>query len=369
MPDVPVPPVRGDESVAYRSPMTHMASSRAQTCPPTCFCSKLTWNCDSVGLTSAPIGMPKTIMSASFHNNNIEYIPSNFLKNLPLLQIVDLRNNKIKNITAGAFTDLPELATILLDDNQISGIEVGSFVNLPGLTHIRITNNSLTSLAQGTFENLPLVETIRLSINPNLSVIEPGTFRNLDSLLRIQMNGTATNYTHLGPYNYGKGSGERTFAPGCPKLREIDLGRTKIRAIEPDTLQDSDFIVRARRVSRFAQYSTLLSECDLLNQYELILEFDTVSTTTICMPKQGALLSDSPSTSQKDHLNPTRRRVLTEEDFALLDKLNPGANPPASNVPHVIHGMPVYGEDHRRLVESLDAGIVYEETLDHEAFM
>lgn len=61
--------------------------------------------------------------------------------------------------------------------------------------------------------------------------------------------------------------------------------------------------------------------------------------------------------------------MLTEEDFALLDKLNPGANPPASNVPHVIHGMPVYGEDHRRLVESLDAGIVYEETLDHEAFM
>ena len=66
------------------------------------------------------------------------------------------------------------------------------------------------------------------------------------------MNGTLTNHTLLGPYDYGKGRGQRTFAPDCPKLREIDLGYMKIRALEPDTLQNmsniDDFLVRIRRV-------------------------------------------------------------------------------------------------------------------------
>eukprot|EP00943_MAST-04B_sp_MAST-4B-sp1_P003774 g3774.t1 len=378
-PLIPVPPVRGDESIVYRSPLTHMASIRGVNCPDTCFCSKLTWNCDSARLTEAPIGMPPTLLYANFHNNNIKSIPTNFIKNLPNMQVIDLRNNDIEELKAGAFTDLEQITTILLDDNVIRKIEVGAFSNLPAVKHIRISNNSLTHLAAGTFEDLPKVETIRLNLNRNLATIEPGAFRNLASLIRIQMNGTNTNYTHLGPYDYGKGRGQRTFAPGCPMLREIDLGRMKIRALEPDTLQNmsgtEDFLVRIRRVGPFLQYSTLLSECDLLNMGEIMIEFDNVTTTTICAPTQGATLDQSPSTSQKDHLDivnkPGRRRLISEEDLILteseakkiIDEKVMKQMGDTSEIPSVLHGMPIQAMDRRHLQESLEAGIIYEEFL------
>lgn len=372
MPGVPVPLVRGDESVLYRSPLTHMASSRAPTCPPTCFCSKLTWNCDSARLTEAPLGMPPTLLSASFHNNYITYIPPNFLKDLPLLQTIDLRNNLISNISSSAFSNLPELVTVLLDDNRIGSIEYGSFVNLPALEHIRLRNNSIRALRAGTFEDLPNLKLVRITNNYDLDTIEPGSFRRLERLEKIQLNGTKTNYTHLGPYDYGLGEGSRTFAPDCPKLREIDLGRMKIRAIEPDTLQDSSILVRVRRVGVYLQYSTLMSECDLLFENEIIIEFDTVSSTTLCVPSQGARLADSPSRSQKDHLpgfngGNGRRRVLSEDDLQLFERLVPGATPTRnkklSNIPSTIHGMPVDYSDRQSLLDSIEAGIVYEESL------
>lgn len=295
------------------------------------------------------------------------------------MQVIDLRNNDIEELKAGAFTDLEQITTILLDDNVIRKIEVGAFSNLPAVKHIRISNNSLTHLAAGTFEDLPKVETIRLNLNRNLATIEPGAFRNLASLIRIQMNGTNTNYTHLGPYDYGKGRGQRTFAPGCPMLREIDLGRMKIRALEPDTLQNmsgtEDFLVRIRRVGPFLQYSTLLSECDLLNMGEIMIEFDNVTTTTICAPTQGATLDQSPSTSQKDHLDivnkPGRRRLISEEDLILteseakkiIDEKVMKQMGDTSEIPSVLHGMPIQAMDRRHLQESLEAGIIYEEFL------
>ena len=395
---IPVPPVRGDESILYRSPLTHMASIRGIHCPATCFCSKTTWNCDSATLTEAPTGMPPTILYGNFHNNNIKSIPSNFLVNLPNLQVIDLRNNDIEELNVGAFVDLPQLITILLDDNVIRKIEIGAFSNLPAVKHIRISNNSLVELKAGTFQDMPNVETIRLSLNRDLAVLEPGVFRRLDSLIRIQMNGTSTNYTHIGPYDYGKGRGERTFAPDCPNLREIDFGRMKIRALEPDTLQNisnvDDYLLRIRRVGPFMKYSTILSECDLLNQGEIMIEFDTVTTTTICAPTQGARQEliepknpvhppnppdpgpDSPSTSQKDHLEIVqggggRRRLISGEDLPVTEEdakkiINEKVLKSMGNIeeiPSVIHGMPIASMDRRHLVESLQAGIIYEEFL------
>ena len=327
-PLVPVPNKTGAESVKYRPPLTHMASIRSPVCPDTCFCSRLTFNCDSAKISNLPIGMPPTLLYANFHNNNIRTIPANFLENLPNLQVIDLRNNFIESLDVGAFSNLPQVTTILLDDNLISRIEVGALKNLPALKHIRISNNSLTKLVTGTFQDLPKLETIRINLNLKLSVVEVGTFRRLDSLLRIQMNGTLTNYTLLGPYDYGKGRGQRTFAPECPKLREIDLGYMKIRALEPDTLQNmsniDDFLVRIRRVGTFLTYSTTLQECDLLNQGEIILEMAGGSTTTLCVPTQGAGLDQSPSTSQKDHLksfsNPARRLADDDENLPVTRK-------------------------------------------------
>ena len=376
-PLVPIPPKNGAESVKYRSPLTHMASIRSAVCPDTCFCSKLTFNCDSANISSLPIGMPPTLLYANFHNNRIRTIPANFLENLPNLQVIDLRNNFIEKLDAGTFDNLPQLTTILLDDNLISSIAVGALQNLPALRHIRISNNSLVKLVAGTFQDLPRLETIRLNLNQTLSVVEIGTFRRLGGLLRIQMNGTLTNYTLLGPYDYGKGRGYRTFAPDCPKLREIDLGNMKIRALEPDTLQNmsniNDFLVRIRRVGEFLTYSTKLQECDLLNQGEIILELPGTSTTTLCVPTQGAGLDQSPSTSQKDHLksfsNPSRRLLDTDEDQAMTSEeahrvveenvLKSMGN--LEQVPNVLHGMPLQGMDRRHLTESLQAGIIYEE--------
>merc|ERR1719197_1514620 len=118
-----------------------------------------------------------------------------------------------------------------------------------------------------------------------------------------------------------------------------------------------DFLVRIRRVGTFLTYSTTLQECDILNQGEIMLEMPGGSTTTLCVPTQGAGLDQSPSTSQKDHLksfsNPVRRlsdddenlSVTSEEAQKIVEENVMKSIGNLEQLPNVLHGMPVQGMD------------------------
>ena len=289
---------KAQRSVPYREPLTHVASIRSVSCPQPCHCSSSTWNCDSAGLTEAPVGIPKTIVYVNLYGNKIKTLPRTIFMDMPLLRTIDLRNNQLESLSLGAFSDLPMLDTIYLSNNSISSIEVGSFENLPFLSVIRLEQNKLVGLKKNTFTKLPKLKTIRLNENP-LTTIEPGSFNDLLALERIQMYKTNINTNIFGTWDPAIAKAERTFAPNCPSLREIDLGSMKLRSLYPSTFDDSGVLNTVRRIGEFQVWSSDLYECDLLGLSSIISD-DYGST--LCLPTQGATLTDSPSRQEKGHL-------------------------------------------------------------------
>ena len=306
------------ETVEKRTPLTHKASIRSVSCPRRCYCSSTTWNCDGAGLKETPKELPSTLLYANFHNNSIKGIPSTFFVDLPLLRVIDFRNNSLSHIGINAFSDLPQLETIYLGGNKIEWIEPGAFNNLDALKVIRMNGNPIVSLRQGTFQALPKLEQITLNNNYHLDTIEPGSFRNLPSLQRIQMDNTLTNYTHLGSWDYMQARGKRTFAPGCPSLNEIILGKMKLLATSPGSfgtkMDESNFLTIVRRIGEYKTWSTDLTECDALHKYAISHKDYGV---TLCLPKEAATLADSPSRTEKAHIdNPNSRDLQTNSDAA-----------------------------------------------------
>lgn len=309
--------VTGKETVGRRIPITHMASVRSVSCPRTCFCSASTWNCDGAGLTELPKGLPETLVYGNFHNNQIKSVPDTFLRDLPLLKTVDLRNNFIKELVPFAFSDLPQLETIYLSYNNISKIHTNAFRNLDSLRILRIDHNELIALSKGTFQSLLAVEEIRLSDNPDLSIVEPGSFRNNPKLERILMSTTKTNTTHLGEWEYLEATGRRTFAPNCPRLNTIHFGWMQIQALSPGNfgtdMGEKNFLTIVRRIGEFKFWSTDLDECEILTKFSVTHD---VYGVTMCLSKQGAQNNDSPSKQPKSHLNTGgvgRRMKFVEE--------------------------------------------------------
>ena len=131
---------KAQRSVPYREPLTHVASIRSVSCPQPCHCSSSTWNCDSAGLTEAPVGIPRTIVYVNLYGNKIKTLPRTIFMDMPLHERLT-RNNQLESLSLGAFSDLPMLDTIYLSNNSISSIVVGIFENLPFLSVIRLEQN------------------------------------------------------------------------------------------------------------------------------------------------------------------------------------------------------------------------------------
>ena len=160
------------EEYKSRIPLTHQASIRSISCPPTCYCSSTTWNCDEAGLTEVPEGIPATVLYVTFNNNKIKSIPPDFLRDLSLLRTVDLRNNLIEKLEYAAFSDLPQLETIYVANNNIKSIAYKTFTNMDQLRTLRLDNNSISTLIEGTFQDLPRLKEIRLDNNPIHTIVQ-----------------------------------------------------------------------------------------------------------------------------------------------------------------------------------------------------
>ena len=78
------------------------------------------------------------------------------------------------------------------------------------------------------------------------------------------------------------------------------------------TAMDIDNILtRIRRVGLFQVYSTDLEECDVLSKFSIT---DKSYGVTMCLPKQDAQETDSPSRQEKAHLGNSKGRLLEGAD-------------------------------------------------------
>ncbi|XP_041646513.1 podocan [Cheilinus undulatus] len=133
-------------------------------------------------------GLPEHMFNAS-DNLEILTMSSNFLRvvprNLPpSLYRLHLKSNKLEKIPAGAFDDLPNLRELYLQNNLLSneGMDNETFSQLSSLECLDLSNNNLSVVPKGLPRNLVLLHLEKNSIR---SI--PGdaltSVRNLEYLL------------------------------------------------------------------------------------------------------------------------------------------------------------------------------------------
>ncbi len=91
-------------------------------------------------LESSPI--PSNSTNVKLDHNNIKIIPANLLKNLPVIDKLELHNNGIDNIENGAFELIPSLTDITLHKNSLFVIHNGMFTGLVNLRYVSQTDAS-----------------------------------------------------------------------------------------------------------------------------------------------------------------------------------------------------------------------------------
>ncbi|CAJ1059702.1 podocan [Xyrichtys novacula] len=162
-------------------------------------------------LTSAPIVLPPSLVSADFAANQLTKIYPYTFGHKPKLRSVYLHNNKLTDaglpehmFNASDNLEIltmssnflrvvpwnlpPSLYRLHLKSNKLEKIPAGAFDNLPNLRELYLQNNLLSNEGMGneTFSSLSSLECLDLS-NNNLSVVPKGLPRNL-VLLHLEKN-------------------------------------------------------------------------------------------------------------------------------------------------------------------------------------
>lgn len=192
----------------------------------------------------------KELTQLDVSQNQLQNVPSNAIKNLHHLLILNLNHNRISQIHNRAFEGLDTLEILTLYENKINVIESDAFRGLEKkLKRLNLGGNELTSVPQralSIFDNLK-----KLEIQENkIRVIKEGDFeglKNLDSLILAhnQLSKVPANvFSHLTQLNSLELEGNQityvdkdAFAGLEENLQYLRLGDNNIHHIPTDALR------------------------------------------------------------------------------------------------------------------------------------
>ncbi|RDB35805.1 MAG: hypothetical protein DCC88_08155 [Spirobacillus cienkowskii] len=100
----------------------------------------------------------------SLYNNQISFISPYAFKNLKNLQGIELSNNLLKTYPIGLMDSI-NLISIEMDSNEIESVPENAFKNLPLLTNISIANNKIKNIPENLFANNNNLYFVNLSNN------------------------------------------------------------------------------------------------------------------------------------------------------------------------------------------------------------
>lgn len=154
----------------------------------------------------------------TFYRNKLTRIPSRNFVNCKNLKSLDLSSNQIGELPIDAFEGL-DLTTLHLQDNPIKVLELGIFSHLANMeflwlgemwvsefnalhfSHMKKLNTfgfgsrfpeSIERIQTGAFKSMPDLEFVRIQNENQLPmVIEPLAFEDLESLMMLQIDGSA----------------------------------------------------------------------------------------------------------------------------------------------------------------------------------
>ncbi|XP_035675985.1 TLR4 interactor with leucine rich repeats-like [Branchiostoma floridae] len=205
--------------------------------------------CASLGLTSIPELLPRSLTTLVLVSNPISGIPSGSFSKLSKIQNINLCCNQITNIQRGTFSDLPQLRSLILDRNKITSIQSGVFSDLPRLQFLNLDQNQIANIQPGALSRLPQLQTLKLGHN-QITNIQDGIFSNFPQLqdLEIYQNKIATievgafsnlpKLVHLCLHLNQIAAIQDNIFSDLPKLKDLNLSHNQITTIREKSFSD-----------------------------------------------------------------------------------------------------------------------------------
>ena len=158
--------------------------------------------------------------------NMLSKVPSSALRNLQILESLDLKENKIEEIVANNFAGLDNLDHLILQRNEIKELRNEAFKGLPKLSTLYIDNNKISFIEDNAFQGLEeKLETLQLSGN----LIKEFPTKALKSFKRLKT--IYANNNHINQLE------ENAFEGYGGTISYLWLQDNQIKKIPPTTFQ------------------------------------------------------------------------------------------------------------------------------------
>ena len=193
------------------------------TCPISCTCTGLSFNCDS--------------SDASFSIIQLSH----------KARRIDISKSNISSITKG---DFPYLVHLDLSDSLLQFIETDALDSMINLQTLDVRNASLKELKKGVFKRVSRLVNLYITGNADLTSIEVGAFQGLKMLKKLDLSGLPLRHihskqfdgmsslTHLSLRNSKIHTIEKNSFHGLNRIKSIDLSENSIKNVPLDLFQN-----------------------------------------------------------------------------------------------------------------------------------
>nr|CAD7568569.1 unnamed protein product [Timema californicum] len=162
-------------------------------------------------------------------NNEIESLFVKTFESLSALKVLNLTQNKLHDFPHGLFENLANLETLSLNDNEFHVIPFQIFAPLQNLVTLDMSNNMMTSIENEFF--MPNKKLKFINLNGNKLTKVHRAFTNMENLEKIELsNNSLTDIT-------------RNVYEGLHNLLYLNLGGNLIKAISSDSFRDLNRLV------------------------------------------------------------------------------------------------------------------------------
>ncbi|XP_041852236.1 leucine-rich repeat neuronal protein 3 [Melanotaenia boesemani] len=204
-------------------------------CPAMCRCEIRPWfspssiyseaatvDCNDLGLSVLPEGLPSETQVLLLQTNNIVSVEKT-LDSLANISEIDLSQNNISSVSDVCLGSLPQLLSLHMEENWVQVLPNSCLASLPNLQEFYINHNLISSISSGAFRGVSRL--LRLHLNSNrLTSINSQWFQPIPNLEILMLGENPVLYLS-----------DMNFKP-LVNLRSLVLARMNLTEIPDNSL-------------------------------------------------------------------------------------------------------------------------------------
>ena len=163
-------------------------------------------------------------------NNQLHHLPI-YLRNLSMLECLDISSNRFSLLPNNIWHILPNLRRLDISHNQVNVLANDSFIGLQKLEELKIKNLTLSHIQYGVLKPLQALQMLHLSTYPNLEQFEIGRLlAENNAIVELVID---VNQTSIGPNQMSL-----NYFKFPKKLKKLALTGSKLSVLEPGILDN-----------------------------------------------------------------------------------------------------------------------------------